>query len=190
MKKKCPYCGYMNIAGADVCRKCLAPLADKDLPTPTTGDSIQRKIMTVSVAKILSGDAPAIVSQDDSIADAIMQMQYDAARGCVLVCNKKRELVGLVSVRDILLKVAGTMKKPSAVSVSKIMTKNPESVSLDATLAFVLHKMSIGRFRHVPVVDKGRPIGVLAMRDVISYLTTGKRLKSHKAAPKTKSKKK
>jgi CBS domain-containing protein len=49
------------------------------------------------------------------------------------------------------------------------MTKNPEFLDKDTPLSFALHKMSIGKFRHVPVVDKGVPIGVVSTRDVIDY---------------------
>jgi len=54
------------------------------------------------------------------------------------------------------------------------MTPKPESLDKDAPLSFALNKMSIGKFRHVPVLDAGKPIGVVSTRDLIEYLTRKK----------------
>ena len=99
-------------------------------------------------------------------------MRKFPTKGCVLVCGKDGKIVGIASIRDILLKVAGLIKDPSKVPVKNIMTPNPECLDKDAQLSFALHKMSIGKFRHVPVIDNGVPLGVVSTRDLIEYLTT------------------
>jgi CBS domain-containing protein len=51
------------------------------------------------------------------------------------------------------------------------MVKSPESLPRTAPVAAVLNKMSVGGFRHVPIVDtRGRPVFVVSMRDVVEYL--------------------
>ena len=51
------------------------------------------------------------------------------------------------------------------------MTVDPETLSIHTTVAYVLNKMAVGGYRHVPVVDdEFRPAYVIAVRDVVSFL--------------------
>ena len=51
------------------------------------------------------------------------------------------------------------------------MTPNPEYVKMEDPLAFAVNKMSVGGYRHVPVLsDGGTPVSIVAIRDVLSYL--------------------
>ncbi len=175
MKTKCPYCGYENIAGSDHCEKCLHSLTTKDLPQPGK-DKLQKLVMTESVANFISKVPPIIVEPETSVQAVIDWMQALPTKGCVLICGKNKKLLGIASIRDILLKVAGKVseKERASFPVSKIMTANPESLDKSATLAFAMHKMAIGRFRHVPVLDNGVPIGVVSTRDILEYLAKKK----------------
>jgi CBS domain-containing protein len=170
MKQKCPYCGYENILGSDHCEKCLHSFMQKDLPQPGK-NKLQKKIMTERVADFISKIPPIIVSPDTSMKEVVERMQALPTKGCVLVCDKNKKLLGIASIRDILLKVAGRVKELDKFPVKNIMTPNPECLEKNAPLSFALHKMSIGRFRHVPVLDNGVPIGVVSTRDMIEYLT-------------------
>ena len=52
------------------------------------------------------------------------------------------------------------------------MTPNPEAVTIADTLAFALHKMDIGGYRHLPVVSlTGEPVGIISARDILRHLT-------------------
>ena len=172
-KFKCPYCGFENIVGSDHCDKCLHSLTEKDMPQPGK-DKLQKKIMTEKLADFISKVPPIIVTPKATIQEVIDKMQSLPQKGCVLICEGKT-LVGILSIRDILLKVAGKIQDPSKVTVETIMTRKPEALDKDALLSFALHKMSIGKFRHVPVLDKGVPIGVVSTRDLIEYLTSKKK---------------
>jgi CBS domain-containing protein len=51
------------------------------------------------------------------------------------------------------------------------MTPDPDTLSVHATVAHVLNRMSVGGFRHVPVVDdEHRPYGVISVSDVVTFL--------------------
>ena len=170
MKFKCSYCGHENIVGSDHCGKCLHSFMHKDTPKPSK-DKLHKLIMTERVADFISKVPPIIVSPKTSVQEVIEKMQAFPTKGCVLICDENKKLLGIASIRDILLKVAGKIKDPSTTPVEKIMTPRPECLDKDAPLSFALHKMSIGKFRHVPVLDHGTPIGVVSTRDVIEYLT-------------------
>ncbi|MBI2095935.1 MAG: CBS domain-containing protein [Candidatus Omnitrophica bacterium] len=176
MKTKCPTCGHENIAGSDRCGKCLHSLTQKDVPQPTR-EKLQKLIMTERVSDFISKVPPILVGPKTPIREVIERMQALPTKGCVLVCDDQKKLVGIASIRDILLKVAGVIQEKDLAStpVEKIMTPRPECLEKDAPLAFALHKMSIGKFRHVPVLDHGIPIGVVSTRDIIEYLSADKK---------------
>lgn len=170
MTVQCPYCKHDNIAGSDHCEKCLHSFTQKDVPQPTK-DKFQRKLMTEQVADFISKTPPILVRPDTPVGEVIEKMQLLPTKGCVLICDENKRLIGIASIRDILLKVAGVVKDVSKYPVEKIMTPKPECLDKDASLSFALHKMSIGKFRHVPVLDNGVPIGVVSTRDIIEYLS-------------------
>jgi len=89
----------------------------------------------------------------------------------LLVLDSSGKLVGIFSERDLLLKVAGDNPPVLDRPVREVMTANPETVTPDDSLAFVLHKMDVGGYRHVPVVDQGQPLGVVSVRDMLHHLT-------------------
>ena len=89
----------------------------------------------------------------------------------LIVDNEK--LVGVFSERDVLVKVAGAgvLIDTAAVSVADLMTSNPQTLRESHELVYALNLMSVGGFRHVPIVDDGgRPVAVISMRDIVEYI--------------------
>ena len=126
-----------------------------------------------SPLSVLSLGKPAIIGPDANICDSVDAMNADKSKsGCVLVVREGK-LIGIFTERDILVKLAGKGKDWKVEKVSAYMTENPETLLCTANLAFALNKMTMGGFRHVPLVDADkRPIAVVAMKDVVSYLTS------------------
>lgn len=172
-KVKCPYCGHENIQGSDHCEKCLHSFTQKDVPQPGK-EKLQKTLMTERVADFISKVPPIIVEPETSVQEVIDEMHRHPTKGCVLICDGQKKLIGIASIRDMLLKVAGKLseKDRKAVAVRTIMTSKPEVLDYDAPLSYAVHKMSIGKFRHVPVVKDGVPVGVVSTRDIIEYLST------------------
>lgn len=91
--------------------------------------------------------------------------------GCVLV-EDGGKLIGIFTERDILTKLVGTGYDPAKVAVDGVMTRNPETLTPEDPIAFALQQMSVGGFRHLPLVDSdGRPVGILSVKDIVDYLT-------------------
>ncbi len=113
---------------------------------------------------------PAITcEQTVSVRQAIEVMQRERI-GCVLVIDQER-LVGVFSERDALMKVAAQNVDIDRVPVAELMTANPECLAADVELVYALNLMSVGGYRHVPLInDKGQPRGVVSMRDIVDYL--------------------
>ena len=98
------------------------------------------------------------------------RIMKDHRMGCVLV-EDGGKLIGIFTERDILTKLVGTGYDPGKVSVDGVMTRNPETLTPDDPIAFALQLMSVGGFRHVPLVDsEGRPVGILSVKDIVDYL--------------------
>jgi CBS domain-containing protein len=78
-------------------------------------------------------------------------------------------LVGIFTDRDAVLKVAGQQAVGSR-SIATLMTRDPVVLRHDETIAVAINKMAVGGFRHIPIVDNGRPTGVVTARDVFRHL--------------------
>lgn len=111
-----------------------------------------------------------IVETTATIAEVIRQMN-DSHRGCALVVRGDR-LVGIFTERDVLKRVAGAALDIHTTPVAEVMTADPETLPEKATtVPFALNRMSVEGYRHIPIVDDhGRPVAVIAMRDVIQWL--------------------
>jgi CBS domain-containing protein len=87
--------------------------------------------------------------------------------GCLLVVDDGR-LLGILTERDLLLKLErGDVERP----VRDLMTPDPEVLSPEDPIVYALNKMSVGGFRHVPLLDDaGRPVGIVSVRDIVDYI--------------------
>ena len=112
---------------------------------------------------------PAIaVPPTVSVRDAITRMN-EGRVGCVLIEDGGR-LVGIFTERDVLTKVAGTDVDVDHEQVRALMTPDPECLRQDDRTAYALNRMTVGGFRHIPLVDEdGRSVGVVSMRNVVEY---------------------
>ncbi|MCI0339859.1 MAG: CBS domain-containing protein [Planctomycetales bacterium] len=110
------------------------------------------------------------VREDASAGDAIAEMQRRGI-GSILVVDKAGMIAGIFTERDVLKKVAGKPLDLVKSKVRDLMTPKPETIRAEDRMGFALNKMTVGGYRHIPVVDKaGKPTGVLTMRDVVRYI--------------------
>ncbi len=163
----CPACGHdKNAPGADECANCKLALTNLDAPAPN--GPVETSLMNDPVS-ILDPRLPLTVPADATLGDAVRQMTAGRI-GAVLVTGAAGDLVGILTERDFLTKVAG-VPGYDALLVSRFMTPNPETVAPTDRLASALGKMDAGGYRHLPVVDAGRPVGVISVRDILRHLT-------------------
>jgi CBS domain-containing protein len=108
------------------------------------------------------------VSQDATVFEAITIMA-DKNVGALLVM-KGDELVGIVSERDYTRKVALKGKSSKQVHVLEIMTASPRTVTPGHTVEECLRIMTENRVRHLPVMDKGKVIGVVSIGNLVNWV--------------------
>ena len=159
----CPTCGFDNLIGAEVCDNCGADLGGHDTPQPAV--SFQGRLLGQHL-DALGAAAPIVVDPDSPLEQAIERM-HRAEADCVLVIDDGR-LVGIFTDRDAVLKTAG--QALTSLVVRDFMTGDPVVLRHDDPIAVAIHKMAVGGFRHIPIVDDGVPTGVVTARDVFAHL--------------------
>ena len=116
--------------------------------------------------RYLKPRAPLFLGPENSVEDAWHLMREHRV-GCVLVVDDGA-LVGILTERDLLMRVDAP---GSARPIREVMTPDPETLSPDDPIVYALNKMSVGGFRHVPLVDAaGHPVGVVSVKDVVDYI--------------------
>ena len=122
---------------------------------------------------VVPAQRPITLSPEANVTEAMRMMQREH-RGCVLVTDdgtNQSKLTGIFTERDVLFRIVDRGRNPAALPIGEVMTADPETLSIHATVAYVLNKMSVGGFRHVPVVDDDlRPACVISVRDVVNFL--------------------
>jgi CBS domain-containing protein len=159
----CPVCGHFNLTGTEVCDNCGADLAGADVPQAAS--TFHSRLLGEHLDD-LGAPAPLLVAADTPVDSVIKQMQ-EAGVDCVLVMVGDR-LVGIFTDRDAVLKAAG--KRLESFHVRDFMTPDPVVLRHDDPIAIAIHKMAVGGFRHIPIVEDGRPTGVVTARDVFHHL--------------------
>lgn len=123
-----------------------------------------------TVAQLLEkkGNAVFSVQPDDMMGKAV-DILREKRIGALIVTSSSGDLEGILSERDIVRKLSETPGRVLAQKVEVLMTKNVKTVTPDAPLMSVLQQMTEGRFRHMPVVDNGKLVGMITIGDVVNY---------------------
>jgi CBS domain-containing protein len=110
------------------------------------------------------------ISPDSVIAEACHLMEQNNV-GC-LVAEQDGKLRGIVTDRDIALKVAGTQRDPRTTRVEDIMTRDPVRISVNSDLHHLTALMHAYHVRRVPIVDgSDTALGIVTMDDLIALLS-------------------
>jgi CBS domain-containing protein len=161
----CPVCGYENIQGVDECENCGADLRTVDIPAP--GTAFEAKLVDVPLSEV-HPHLPLTIDARASVAEAVTRMR-DAAVGCLLVVSG-RGLEGILSERDLVMKAVDGAANLDATKVGDLMTPDPVVLRADDSVAVAIHKMAVGGFRHIPLVNDGQPTGIVSARDLFKYI--------------------
>jgi CBS domain-containing protein len=100
-----------------------------------------------------------------TVASAVELMARENA-GAVMVIDSER-LVGIFTERDVVLRVVAARRDADATSLAEVMTSNPRTIGPEAALGSALLIMHENRFRHLPVLERGRLIGVVSARSAM-----------------------
>jgi CBS domain-containing protein len=144
------------LTGASACPLIVLPDTDS-----TVEGGLKRRI----VPDVVDGRQDlCCLGRDTDARDAAERMR-ERQIGAVLVVDGPR-LVGIVTERDVVFRVVAAGLDPSATVLDEIMTPVPQTLSPDDTAADGLERMRTGRYRHLPVVEHDRIVGMVSIRDL------------------------
>lgn len=122
---------------------------------------------------LLPSRPPIALSESATVKDAMQAMKRQH-RGCILITKDgtlRSPLIGIFTERDVLLKIIDSGRNPATVPLREVMTFEPESLPIDAKLAWALNMMSVGGFRHLPVTDHRHwPALIISVTDIVEFL--------------------
>ena len=124
--------------------------------------------MTVSIILANKGREVVSIEPNASLAEAV-KLLAEKRLGAALILGADRRIAGIISERDIVRALAergaGVLDEP----VSRTMTRKVESCNESETVSSIMERMTAGKFRHMPVVDKGQVVGVVSIGDIVKY---------------------
>lgn len=105
-----------------------------------------------------------LVSGETTVRDAVKLM---ASRriGAVMI-GEGQTLLGIFTERDLMTKVVAPGRDPDKVRLNEVMTGKPDTIKPEETAGDALQRMQKGGYRHLPVVENGRLIGMVSVRDI------------------------
>jgi CBS domain-containing protein len=113
---------------------------------------------------------PICLSPAATVEEAIARM-LERRQACVLVVDDGGRLTGILTERDVLMRVAGAGRDPRRTALREVMTANPDALTARDRVAYAVHCMSVAGYRTVPLIDaERRPTGVVTVSDVIRWL--------------------
>jgi CBS domain-containing protein len=102
---------------------------------------------------------------DTMVAKAAKLMEGTNA-GALMIVEQER-LVGIFTERDVVFRVVAQGLDPQATAVAAVMTRSPRTIGPDESFGYAMHIMHEGGFRHLPVVEDGKPVGIVSARSAM-----------------------
>ena len=124
--------------------------------------------MTVRAILTLKGRDCVTISPDATLGEAARLLSKEKI-GAVVITGAERRVVGILSERDIVRALAAGSQGALEQPVSSAMTREVVTCTEDETIPNLMQRMTSGRFRHVPVVERGRLAGIISIGDVVKH---------------------
>jgi CBS domain-containing protein len=118
-----------------------------------------------SLRTMLEGQEPIMVPKSATVLDGARLMKQHNV-GALLVMDGSR-LSGIFTERDALFRVVAAARDPVLTPLAEVMTPQPQTIHPDEPFLQALRIMHKGRFRHLPVVEFDRPLGMVSVRDAL-----------------------
>jgi len=124
--------------------------------------------MTVKAILARKGNDVVSIEPAATLAQAA-KLLAERRIGAVLVLGVEGRVAGILSERDIVRVLAERGAAVLSERVEQVMTRKVFTCGESDTVAKLMEQMTGGKFRHVPVVDQGRPIGIISIGDVVNH---------------------
>jgi CBS domain-containing protein len=126
--------------------------------------------MPMTVKAILSRKGNDVITIEPTVTlSAAVKALADRRIGAVVVVGADRQVAGILSERDIVRALA--QRGPGALedAVEQVMTRRVVTCSESDTVAAIMERMTQGKFRHLPVVERGKLAGLVSIGDIVKH---------------------
>ena len=124
--------------------------------------------MTVKAILSRKGGDVVTIAPTASLTDAVKRLA-ERRIGALVVKGPDNRVAGILSERDIVRSVAERGHAALEENVGTVMTRKVTTCTEADTIAVLMERMTEGKFRHLPVVDPGRLVGVISIGDVVKW---------------------
>ena len=122
----------------------------------------------MTIATILKQKGRSIISVAPAMRiGEVVGVLAEKRIGAVLVLDPAGQLAGILSERDIVRSLATNGAQTLEMTASQLMTRAPTTATTDLTVYDAEHLMTNGRFRHLPILEEGKLIGMVSIGDVV-----------------------
>ncbi|SNB76007.1 CBS domain-containing protein [Arboricoccus pini] len=122
---------------------------------------MQRRI----IPDVIDGQQSLCLLPPNATAYAAALLMRERRVGAVMV-TVDGPLLGIVTERDLVYRLQAAGLSAQQTSLREIMTPAPETLAPDDLASVALEKMRLGHYRHLPIVDAGRIVGMVSIRDL------------------------
>ena len=119
--------------------------------------------MPATIRMLIEDQDPLTAPARMTVGEAARLMKQNKYGAVMVVENGK--LVGIFTERDALFRVVAEGRNAQIIQLANVMTRNPQTIHPDRPFVEALQLMHASGFRHVPVVEDGRPVGMVSARD-------------------------
>jgi CBS domain-containing protein len=124
--------------------------------------------MTVKSILSSKGRDVATIEPTATLEDAIALLAQRRI-GALVVLGPERRMIGILSERDIVRVLATQGAGALSAPLAQVMTRKVSTCSESDTVSAIMEQMTAGKFRHVPVLDQDRLVGIVSIGDVVKY---------------------
>ena len=124
--------------------------------------------MTVKAILSRKGNDVLTIDPNATLATAI-KLLADRKIGAVVITGADRQVIGILSERDIVRAFAASGPAALDEQVGQVMTRKVMTCDEAETISSLMERMTQGKFRHLPVVERGRLAGIVSIGDVVKY---------------------
>jgi len=114
--------------------------------------------------------SPVVTLDEEATSNKVADVMDENELGCVIITNKKGQSVGIITERDLVIRVLAKNLKPDAVKAKEIMTSPLVTIEPEATISEVARRMSRLNIRRLGVIYKGNLVGVVSSKDILGVM--------------------
>lgn len=116
------------------------------------------------MADLIRDQQPLTLPPTATVQEACRCMR-DRRVGAVLVTDRENRLLGIFTGRDALCRVLADDRDAAATTLDSVMTRQPDCIQLKTTAIEALRRMQDGGYRHLPIIEVGRVVGIVSRGD-------------------------